>query len=463
LWTPARPRNDGAPAGPDAPLQRKLPAPITDVAVAGGGRYLLLMLREIRNLAVFDVNAAAVVKLIPLPTKDALIAAGAEKFVLVFPEERLIQRWDLATLTREVTKPSPIHGRVKAIAMGSDSDGPILAHWTLDQGSNPFQPEWFSFIDPEGLKVLKVRTLLSGQFQNVQRQASSGGALQMTAHFTTPNMECRIRASADGRLFGLWRSSTSPAGFLTIALDGKTVESYYDHADYGALSPGPDGRLIFTGLGGVREPGGKPVVRVPEGAGPRTMYLPTPDPLYFLAIDGLQVYGNQQPAAIGIAVQLSGSDTPVVRLNGLGEMDELPRAQGQNRWRDLPLDRRFFWVPSANLLITIPPSNDQLVLRRFDVAQALEQKEGDYLLVTSPSTVSAKAGQDFKHQVAVKSRKGSVTYSVSSGPDGMAISPAGEVTWRVAPKYEGEGLDVVLTIGDASGQEIFHTLRIRVR
>ena len=144
-------------------------------------------------------------------------------------------------------------------------------------------------------------------------------------------------------------------------------------------------------------------------------------------------------------------------------MDELARAGDWSRRKDLPIDRRFHWVPSANLLITIPPSNDRLVLRRLDMAKTLEQHGGDYLLVTSPATLAADAGQMFRHQIAVKSRKGSVTYVLTSGPEGMAVSPDGQVTWKVAKKDAGEEVIAILTIGDAAGQETFHTLRIRVR
>ncbi len=114
---------------PSDPLSLKLNAPISDVVVGGGGRYLLLTQSESHRLAVFDVNAAAIVKSISLPSPSALVAAGASKFLIVFPEEKLIQRWNLSTLQREGgNQASPIDGQIKAVAMGADSNGPALAY-----------------------------------------------------------------------------------------------------------------------------------------------------------------------------------------------------------------------------------------------------------------------------------------------------------------------------------------------
>src|SRR5262249_26951558 len=109
--------------GPDAPVVRSLAGTISDVAVGGGGRFLLLTLKDVRKLAIFDVNAADVVKTINLPSANALVAGAARKVLIVFPDERLIQRWDLTTLQRDGgSRPSPIKERITRLVSGSDSD-----------------------------------------------------------------------------------------------------------------------------------------------------------------------------------------------------------------------------------------------------------------------------------------------------------------------------------------------------
>ena len=47
------------------------------------------------------------------------------------------------------------------------------------------------------------------------------------------------------------------------------------------------------------------------------------------------------------------------------------------------------------------------------------------------------------------------------GPDGMKVSAAGVVTWNVPATATEE--QVLITIADASGQEIFHTFKLKPR
>lgn len=117
-----------AAGSPKDALVRALPSDVSEVAVGGGGRYLLLVLKKAHKLAIFDVNAADVVKTISLPSDNVLVAAGARNFIVAFPDENLLQCWNLEHLTSDGgLRPSPINGRLKALAMGSDSDGPVLA------------------------------------------------------------------------------------------------------------------------------------------------------------------------------------------------------------------------------------------------------------------------------------------------------------------------------------------------
>src|SRR5262249_52499720 len=50
------------PALPEERVVRPLPSTVSDVAVGGGGRFLILYLSRERKLAIFDVNTARVVK-----------------------------------------------------------------------------------------------------------------------------------------------------------------------------------------------------------------------------------------------------------------------------------------------------------------------------------------------------------------------------------------------------------------
>ena len=114
----------GAGGPDDAPYVYKLINTITDLAVGGGGRYLLLTLKQADSsyaLGVFDVNLATLLKRIPLSSPNTLVAAGAKRFLIASPDENQIQCWDLATLQPlGERRTSPIDGRLKSLAIGSD-------------------------------------------------------------------------------------------------------------------------------------------------------------------------------------------------------------------------------------------------------------------------------------------------------------------------------------------------------
>jgi hypothetical protein len=66
---------------------------IADVAVGGGGRYLILYRPTAQVLDVFDVNVARVVGHIPVSETRVHFAAGQSCVVVVLPRAKTIERW----------------------------------------------------------------------------------------------------------------------------------------------------------------------------------------------------------------------------------------------------------------------------------------------------------------------------------------------------------------------------------
>src|SRR5581483_7338635 len=124
----------------------------------------------------------------------------------------------------------------------------------------------------------------------------------------------------------------------------------------------------------------------------------------------------------------------------------------------MPHDRRVHFIPDAHLVVSIPKANDRLVLQRFNIDEAVARSGIDYLLVTSRPPAAFK-GTAYEYQLVVKSKKGGVKYRVGSGPPGMKISAAGRLTWAVPPDHAEAHADVILTVSDAAGQEIFHSFK----
>ena len=242
----------------------------------------------------------------------------------------------------------------------------------------------------------------------------------------------------------------------------------------GHLAPGPDGRTVFTAVG-RRRTGDELVdgVVTPGTNLLADITIPSADPSYYLSVSGLpgdvagiEHSGNRdspagQPGAVTASVHAGFDGSRLLTVYGL---DEMAVAAKKLDWHkdNLTMNKRFSLVPAAGLLITIPPTNDRLVLRRLDIDDALGRSGGDEIIVVSPLSIPAISGRKLEHQILARSSKGGITYSLAKGPDGLTLADDGKLTWLVPQGAKGEAISVVITVGNASGQERFMTLKIRV-
>jgi S1-C subfamily serine protease len=460
-----QPRTPAAPRRSASPLVRWTAGKIRDVAVGGGGRYLAVMLADARKVAIFDVNAADVVQTIPLASDDALLAAGARKLVIAYPGARRLERWDLETLRRDgELRPSPIEGVLKAIALGSDSDGPLLVCWSVATTKPaPVLDVRFSFIDLDSLKVLRVGLTASSPFGPT---LSPSGGCFLTYGVRNGGVP-RLCTSAGGAVFGLWAANDSPLGEATVLLaHGNTVSGILQPPrSYGVgyLIPGVDGKSVFTSRSGIITEPKFPHAALTEPKSPRDLLtqtyvppdepmFPSPDPAYSLSLRG----GGS------IAIRLTRDNSPLLTITGLAEMVGLTGRDESLIYDRISVEKRFHLVPAARLLVTIPTSNDRLVLRRLDIGDSLARLPGDFLFATSPPALTAKAGQPFRHRIDVLSKQGGVTWALDHGPEGLTVSTDGEVRWRVPRGLKGSEETATVTIGDSSGRKVIHKLAIQV-
>ena len=411
-----------------------LPGAIRDVCAGGGGRLLFLHLPQQRRFAVFDANEARVVKYLPAADDNVVFAAGMDKLVMVFPNRGLIQRWSLTTLEREVIAPAPVAGQVTTAAMGHASAGPLVLIGPRQRGpgGHPFR-----LVDIQTLKELVP--------------AGGGGQGMMVG--VHPQYPGTIRASADGHVLGMWNPGMGPSGLQTVVLSGRGAQGRYEHLSVGHVVPGPDGRVIFTGAGLYtpelkRLDGG-----APNQTGPFT--LPALHGGFYLSV--ANPTGNAS-----VSVHLTGDSRTLVTLTDVDGLSGPGGPPGGGNRGTLGLDKRLFLIPQAQLIVTLPPAGDKLHLYRFDLDRALDKAGIDYLLVTSSPKTQAVKGRTYTYPLVVKSKKGGVKYKVESGPDGMKVSPDGRLTWPVPADFGQAELDVIVTVSDASGQEIFHTFKIAV-
>jgi S1-C subfamily serine protease len=431
-------------------MEVALPSEIADVTVGGGGRFLILHLRKLRKLAIFDVSAAKVVKYLPVDSDIVRIAAGANKLIVVSALQNFISRYSLTTFEREAIVPIPFTGVAKAIAMGSNSNGPLLMEFTK-MATIPPARIMLSLLPSSGTYFLFDPNTMALKDELLQAKIHSAGG--------------SIRASADGTVFSLWGSQSSDLQTLNLAgNDAKTYESFTG-GQAGRGIPSPDGRIIYTQDGlytaeaimiGSRDSYAKASLRLPATRGD-----------YYLEIDQtgrIAVCHAGEPRAL---VTLPG-------LGGIGVMDNKLKLPSRNAAENPPkprsiyvetgfyaLDKHIYFIPDAHVIVAIPETNDRLILRQFDLQQALKTAGIDYLFVAS-SPVTTVAPQSFyTYQIQIESKREGVKFSLEKGPAGMQITPAGKLTWTAGAAENKE--IVIIRITDASGQEIFHTFTINVK
>src|SRR5262249_50881259 len=145
---PARPQPAApvaeAPAGKTDKTVKQLPSTFSDVALGGGGRYLVLHLPRERKLAVFDTHKSEIVKYLPVAEDNLRFAAGLDKLIVYLPGANALQPYSLEPFEREVTAPAPTTTPVQKMLMGSASQGPVV----LFCSGNGFGQDETAFLDP---------------------------------------------------------------------------------------------------------------------------------------------------------------------------------------------------------------------------------------------------------------------------------------------------------------------------
>jgi hypothetical protein len=439
---PAGPGQEAEAAGVQpAPLSeervvRLLPGAVSDVAVGGRGRYLILSLPALDRLAVFDVNTARVVKYIPSGGKNAKFAAGADKLLVVRGDTDTIERWSLTSLEREASSGLAAAASVSHLCLGSASTGPALF---ARDGTGP------GLIDPG---TLRISPLVLQQDRNVARPGDGGPVLAgggMRGQSWAKIL--RVRASANGQVFGI-QDEHGRGWALVPGAEGNSAPTLVPSQGNVPL-PSPDGSMLYAGAG-VFSRDGKPLgASVP---GEQALLLPGCHGPYYLRLEPGEA-GHRTPT-----VFMTGDARPLLRLPQV----EVAFGPADFRATDLAADQRIHLIPAARLIVTIPATNDRLVLHRFDVEEALEKSGVDYLLVTSRPPTTAARGTTYTHQLTVRSRQGGAKCRLESGPANMSLTPAGLLNWPVPAGHLDEAAVAILSVSDRSGQELFFTVKIAV-
>lgn len=423
---PAKTVGEIEPPKLDGPkVERMSPSTIEDACLGGNGRYLFVHQPASRKIACFDVNTADFVHSFPADDDNVRFCAGADRLVIVLANSGTVQRYNLATMEREKTLSLPSKAKVEQVTMGYASKGPMLVTAKDVKGTE------LSF------------------FVNVYTMQAESYALprptDKVLHFGAGPY---VRVSADNKVFTKWSAHTSPQHPETLRLAGTKLVHNEVHDTHGHATPSPDGRIIYTGHGTFT---------------PEWKKLSKHDTWCIPAVASTEYYctvtTGRKEGTHRLAIHFGGDERPLATLDDL----DLPKVITQWDREPFTADKRIFFIPDADVIVTIPETADRVVVNKFDLDEALKTTELDYLVVTSkaPKAVTRR-GNTYKYALVVKSKKGGVTYRVESGPKGLAVSDTGEVTWRIPNDFALSKREVIIALKDSTGNETFHKFNVYV-
>jgi hypothetical protein len=318
----------------------ELSGKIARIAVGGAGRFLILMLENRKELAVFDVNEARIVRTIPLTTRQIEFTAGMTKLIIYVPSVGKIQRWDLLTGEQDLLKDFDEGESISAFCMGSASAGPLIV-------SHRIEATVFDIDD----------------FEKMNLPASEDN------RFVTSLSGGQMWAGPSGRVFGCIEDNGRRRAIFSF-IGGRFHEVRASSVPGWFVVPGPDdAHVFFGGIGALTERmvSASDVVRTNAPGQPNndpgSLYLPAQHgPFYFHAQTVAPNAKSADSPALGtITVYRFGDKKPVAQLP-----KTVVCAHPWNEVKGLGIENTMHLIPQAKLLIVIPPNRDALHLYPVD-------------------------------------------------------------------------------------------------
>jgi hypothetical protein len=235
----------------------------------------------------------------------------------------------------------------------------------------------------------------------------------------------------------------------------------------GHLFPAPDGKAIYSSVG-VFTPDLQPLdFSLDQRFNDSIAYLPSYSSAFYLGLTNGSSsrrfsggFGSQNNKATDLSLYSAFDRRMIMKLATLDEVgDPMSGVRTNDR---LPADKRIFFIPQYNVLVTLALSRDRLILRAINLLQDLQKLDVDYLFVQSVPPAVATKGKPYTYWIEAVSRY-PVTVKIESGPLGMTIDEKGLLQWTPSANYIGEEETIVLSLRDQVGQQRYHTFRIKVR
>jgi S1-C subfamily serine protease len=321
-----------------------MPYPMEDVILAGGGNYLVVKF-QIPQLGIFDIAVGELVEIIEMEHSNFQMAANRNSLLIGMQSGRL-KRYDLETFSHQKTI---IYSgiEIQAMALGWDSDAePLLIVREPRNSQKRLFSEQLLFLDVETMELISTQWIISPS-------ESRWG------HQINRNEDLRLRASANGKLFTGWRAKVSSSGIYLIQQKfGTGYYQYNDRITVGYLAPSFDGNMVYTQRNGIIDT----QLRMIQSLD-RMHFIPGTKGLFVIAVNNGNNGNN-----VSISINRTGDYQPLLIVNDLSEMKHRQTRFSYFRQR-LTEDKRYWLFPELNQLITIPYSNDRLVIREVNIEE----------------------------------------------------------------------------------------------
>lgn len=418
----------------DVPGTREIPipSPISSVAAAAGGRLLLLHLADAQRIAVFDVVDLKIRGYIKLESQPVKFAGGGRHILVALPSLNVIHRYSVQTLEKEKTIPNPF-GASFDLGMGYASAN--LALFAV-----PSTPTTEA-------RIFNTDTMSVEAIIPENRSRPSSGS--------TWN-DVVVNASADGETYVTIRRELSPTGINILTYKNRQWKFYYKHTGYGTLAANSNGSLIFSQDMGVFLPDGTNIVPMKNSVYAGVWMMPSYHPLYFFGVPYHIINDNAKDDPRSMMIYTGREATPLLSLPEFPEM-KTPN-QYNIRKDSIGLGSRFHYYPQLKFFLTIPFTNDKIVVHPFDLEKSLKEKDIDYLYINSVPP-SGRLNQPYLYNITAASKAGDTQFALVAGPEGMKIAPDGKVTWT--PNKIGRE-NVSIKVRNGIGQELSNTFPIEV-
>ncbi len=304
----------------------QLTSPAKEVVAGGGGRFLIFLQPGNLQLAIFDAQVAKIVKQFPLANANALVAANATHAIVVYPDTKRMERYDLMALKKEHDGPFVTKDTVYSITMGSASAGPLLVVF-----DNPTK-DAIQFYDPTTVERYTIDT---------------NGIIGVL-------FPSHVRAAANGRMFvGYGRGF----GGAIVSISGTQATAINIKRD---LYPAPDARQLYGYDGAVTFPGNR-VVGLRDIIERDQWWPALHGPLAFHATFD-RVPRNVFDSLSQLTIHDGFQDLPASTI------PKLPLESGlyTEKPTKLNLADHLFLIPDAKLFVALDEKRTTLYLRRFD-------------------------------------------------------------------------------------------------